>query len=374
MMTSVEQTLVPDVLAATEGNVVAFERLVNRCRQTVSGIALAILRDLDASEEVAQDVFIYVWQQLGTLKEPASFLPWVRQITRYRAYNYLRDNRVSSTVRGEEAELLLESFADPDACLTQNFERSEQSIILSEFIDALPDDSREIVLLYYREEQSSQQVADLLGLSEANVRKKLQRVREALKAELLAKYGNLLLSTAPGLGLTALIMANLTFAPPAAAAVASAAASNSSGSSKLAIMFGGAMIGAGLAALAAYWGMRHSLNAADSEQERILLRRLRMQSIGFILMMGVLLTLAYEMTSGSLGPLLAMTVLVAGVVVSSLRLYQIIGPRLMRQRMNDPAEAKRQRMQFWGCVFGSAVGIIAGYVGMIIGLMNTGRW
>ncbi len=374
MITSVEQTLVPDVLAATEGNIAAFERLVNRCRQTVSGIALAILRDLDASEEVAQDVFIYVWQQLNTLKEPASFLPWIRQITRYRAYNYLRDNRVSSTLRGEEAELLLESFADPDACLTQNFERSEQSLILSEFIDELPDDSREIVLLYYREEQSSQQVADLLGLSEANVRKKLQRVREGLKAELLAKYGNLLLSTAPGLGLTALIMANLTFAPPAAAAVASVAASKTSGTSKLAILFGGAMIGAGIAVIATYFGMRQSLNAADSEQERVLLRRLRLQSIVFILLMGGVLTLAYELTNGSMAPLLAMTLMVGGIVASSLRLYQIIKPRLLRQGMNDAVERRRQRIQLWGCVFGSLVGIVSGYAGMIIGLINAGRW
>lgn len=374
MITSVEQTLVADVLAATEGNIAAFERLVNRCRQTVSGIALAILRDLDASEEVAQDVFIYVWQQLNTLKEPASFLPWIRQITRYRAYNYLRDNRVSSTVRGEEAELLLGSFADPDACLTQNFERSEQSLILSEFIDELPDDSREIVLLYYREEQSSQQVADLLGLSEANVRKKLQRVREGLKAELLAKYGNLLLSTAPGLGLTALIMANLTFAPPAAAAVASIAASKTSGTSKLAILFGGAMIGAGIAVIATYFGMRQSLNAADSEQERVLLRRLRLQSIVFILLMGGVLTLAYELTSGSMAPLLAMTLMVGGIIASSLRLYQIIKPRLLRQGMNDAVERRRQRIQLWGCVFGSLVGIVSGYAGMIIGLINAGRW
>jgi RNA polymerase sigma factor (sigma-70 family) len=373
-MTNVEHTLVPDVLAATEGNVQAFERLVNRCQQTVSGIALAILRDLDASEEVAQEVFIYVWQQLNTLKEPASFLPWVRQITRYRAYNYLRDNRVSSTVRGEEAELLLESFADPDACLMDNFERTEQSLILSDFIDALPDDSREIVLLYYREEQSSQQVADLLGLSEANVRKKLQRVREALKSELLAKYGNLLLTTAPGVGFTTLIMANLTFAPPAAAAVTSVSASQSSGSTKLGMMFGGALLGAGMAAVAAYFGMRYSLNAADSEQEKVLLKRLRAQTIGFILLMGVLLTLAYEMTRGSLAPLLAMTLLLAGVGLSSWRLYQIIGPRLARQRMNDPVEQRRQRQQLWGCVLGIFTAVIAGYAGMINGLMNAGRW
>ena len=76
-------------------------------------------------------------------------------------------------------------------------------------IDGLPEDSREIVLLYYREEQSSQQVAELLGLSDANVRKKLSRVRELLKDQLLSRYGNLLLSTAPAMP-TFLATASLT--------------------------------------------------------------------------------------------------------------------------------------------------------------------
>ncbi len=374
MMTTIEQHLVPDVLAAKQGSVQAYERLVHRCRQTVSGIALAILRDLDASEEVAQDVFIYVWQQLGTLKEPAIFLPWVRQITRYRAYNYLRDHHVAQTVRGEEAELLLASFADPDACLTGNFERHEQSLILSEFIDNLPADSREIVLLYYREEQSSQQVADLLGLSEANVRKKLQRVRESLKTELLAKYGNLLLSSAPGLGLTALVMANLTFAPAAAAAVTGHVASAATGVSKFATLFSGALFGAGAAIAATYFGIKPSLQAADSEQERVLLRRLRNQTMGFIGVMAVLLVFSYELTTGSVAPLLLMTLLVAGITASTLRLYAIVGPRLARQRLQDPQEQRRQRQQLWGCVLGSVVGIVAGYAGMIIGLINAGRW
>ena len=69
-----------------------------------------------------------------------------------------------------------------------------------------------------------------------------------------------------------------------------------------------------------------------------------------------------------------MTLLLVGVGLSSLRLYQIIGPRLARQRMNDQAEQRRQRQQLWGCVLASAASVIAGYAGMIIGLMNAGRW
>ena len=81
MLTSVEQKLLPDVLAATAGDRSAFERLITQCRHTVAAIALAIVKDLDASEEVAQEVFIHIWQQLAT---PVSYthltLPTNREV------------------------------------------------------------------------------------------------------------------------------------------------------------------------------------------------------------------------------------------------------------------------------------------------------
>ncbi|CAM5217639.1 RNA polymerase sigma factor [Alishewanella longhuensis] len=92
-----EQQLQPDVTAAIAGDKQAFGRLIRRCQNSVSSIALAIVKDLDASEEVCQQVFIAAWQQVGSLQNPASFLPWVRQITRYRAYSYLREQRDAKT-------------------------------------------------------------------------------------------------------------------------------------------------------------------------------------------------------------------------------------------------------------------------------------
>lgn len=93
MSVSIEQQLQPDVTAAIAGDMQAFSRLVQRCQNGISSIALAIVKDLDASEEVCQQVFIAAWQQLNSLQNPTSFLPWLRQITRYRAYSYLREQR-----------------------------------------------------------------------------------------------------------------------------------------------------------------------------------------------------------------------------------------------------------------------------------------
>lgn len=376
MLTSVEQKLLPDVIAATAGDRSAFERLINQCRHTVTGIALAIVKDLDASEEVAQDVFIYIWQQLATLREPASFLPWVRQMTRHRSYNYLRDHKVKQKVVGEEAETLLENFADPAASMQDLLEREQQQIIMQDFISQLPEDSREIVLLYYREEQSSQQVADLLGLSDANVRKKLSRVREQLKDSLLARYGQLVLSTAPGLGFSAMVAAALTsIAPPVAAATSVSVAAQQSGwLAKMAVLLGGAMLGALAAIAGVILGMKAVLNKADSEDEKTALKTLRTQTILWVLFSGLLLTAAYELTSGAWAPLAAFVILIAGLIYSQLRLQQIINPRLQRQ-YPDAAELVRVKRKntFW-CLLGMTAGYGAGLFGLIYGLIQSGRW
>src|SRR5690606_36277812 len=155
--------MLPDINAAQQGDMQAFGRLVSYCQRSVSSIALAIVKDLDASEDISQQVFIHVWQQLNTLQNPASFLPWVRQITRYRAFNYLRDNKITDRVGGEEADELLQQFSSGSE-LSEQLAREQQNQIMAAFIDRLPQDSREIVLLYYREDQNSQQVARLLDI------------------------------------------------------------------------------------------------------------------------------------------------------------------------------------------------------------------
>jgi len=376
MLTTVEQKLLPDVMAATAGDRNAFERLIIQCRHTVTGIALAIVKDLDASEEVAQEVFIYIWQQLGTLREPASFLPWVRQMTRHRSYNYLRDNKVKQKVLGEEAESLLENFADPTASMQDLLEREQQQIIMQDFISQLPEDSREIVLLYYREEQSSQQVADLLGLSDANVRKKLSRVREQLKDSLLARYGQLVLSTAPGLSFSAVVAAALTsVAPPVAAATSvSVAAQQSSWLAKIAVLLGGAMIGALAAVAGVVLGMRAVLNKTDNEDEKTALKALRNKTILWVLLSGLLLTAAYELTSGAWAPVAAFVLLIAGLIYSQLGVQQIISPRLQRQYPNSAELARVKRKNTLWCLLGMTLGYGTGFFGLIYGLMQSGRW
>ncbi|NQY65139.1 MAG: hypothetical protein HRT38_15720 [Alteromonadaceae bacterium] len=64
---------------------------------------------MDNSDEVAQQIFICLWQNLNKLKDNVSFLPWLRQTTRYTAYNFLRDSKVDRKIVDEQADTLLSS-------------------------------------------------------------------------------------------------------------------------------------------------------------------------------------------------------------------------------------------------------------------------
>ena len=362
-----DNLMLPDISAAQQGDMQAFGRLVSNCQRSVSSIALAIVKDLDASEDITQQVFIHVWQQLNTLQNPASFLPWVRQITRYRAFNYLRDNKVADRVGGEEADDLLQQFSSGTE-LSEQLARVQQNQIMAAFIDQLPEDSREIVLLYYREEQNSQQAAVLLEISEANVRKKLQRVREALKDQLLARYGKLILTTAPGLGLTTAICSALTaISPPLAAATTTSAVSTSGGLSKLAALLGGAMIGALAGVVGVIAGMHQPIKRASSATQKQQLISLRNKAIVWVIACGLLLTASYELTQGAIAPILAFAVFVSGLVMLNIKVWQLLSAQFKQQ-----GQKVYYKNLFW-CIFGSVAGYGGGIAGMLIGLSNSGR-
>ena len=380
---SIELQLMPDVLAAQQGDMAAYQRLVKRCAQMVSSIALAIVKDLDRSEDIAQQVFIHIWQQLPQLREASSFLPWVRQITRYQAFHGLRDQKARRELDGDDAETVLAEFIDPDACPELWHGRAEQSQLLQQFLDALPAESRELLLLFYREDQSSSQVAALLGISEANVRKKLQRVRESLKEQWLSRYGQLILSTAPGLGFSAALTAALATASPPAAAMAadqlvqtvthSAAPGAASGPLKFLALLGGAAIGALLAIAAVFYGMKPAINRADSAELAAQLRQLRRRTMAWMALFGLCWVAAYELTQSAWGPIVCMTMLTGLLLSTQVQLSRLLAPQQARERLADPQAAAKQRRQWLGCAIGTVVGIGSGWAGMIAGLIASGR-
>src|ERR1051326_5641500 len=138
--------LEPLVLAAAEGDTQAFASLVDQTNSLVSSITLAIVRDLDLSRDVAQEVFLYVWRDLKRLRNPSSFLPWLLQITRNRARtavrSMLRQRRLGTSGLLDDLAPVL---ADQNSNMAEQAVSREECERLTEALSLLPDDAREVL-------------------------------------------------------------------------------------------------------------------------------------------------------------------------------------------------------------------------------------
>jgi RNA polymerase sigma factor (sigma-70 family) len=272
LMTNLSSTAFLDVQvrAAAQGDQEAFARLVDATRTLVCSIALAILRDVEASRDVAQDVFLSAWRDLRKLRNPASFLPWLRQMTRNRAHHVLRDRvRSRRVISDAEADDLMAAAADPRPGAGEILLADEERRVLAEALEALSDDSREVVTLFYREGRSVRQVADLLGLREEADKQRLTRARSRLRQEMLDRLGETLQRTAPGAAFTTGLLTTLALGSPASAAAAGlGTAAKLSGAAKLAALLGGAVFGALGGILGVVGGARPLLARARDDQER----------------------------------------------------------------------------------------------------------
>ena len=364
-----------DITLAQNGDQQAFARIIDQTRNLVSSIALSIVKDLDSSEDVAQQVFIGAWNNLSDLKKTSSFLPWLRQMTRYKAINFLRDNKAAKKIEGEEADLILSQFCDPELDIDNNLQREQSNVILQEFINQLPDESREIVLLYYREEQSSQHVAQLLEQTEANIRKKLSRVRQLLHKQILQKHGRLLLSTAPALGFSSLIVAAITTSTPvAAAAISSGAVGAKSGlMHKLGLLLSGSLIGALVAVFAVRLSTIPLLKKLTNQQSIQQVLNYRKTMTFWIIFSGILLALGYEFTQGWWGPVTAYCIFALGIMYQMNSMQKLITREFYSEDDLSKKKKSVQKIQYFCGMFGSVIGVVTGFACLVFDLISDGR-
>jgi RNA polymerase sigma factor (sigma-70 family) len=364
-----------DVLAAQQGDPQAFTRLVEASCTLVTSIALAIVRDVDLSRDIAQDVFLSAWRDLRKLRAPASFLPWIRQMTRNRAHHILRGQRRGRRRLAEsDTDDLVASVVDTRPDAHQRLVSFETRRLVTEALAALPDDAREVVALYYREGRSTAPVADLLDLSEAAVRQRLGRARARLRDALFERLGDELASSAPGAAFVAGVAAALTVSAP----TASAAVSLGAGSAKAGLMANlvplvfGAGTGAAGGIAGVVIGLRRFRRQARDDEERRGLARVQLSAIAVVLVAAFGMPLGWELTHSRWAPVGVFVAFILALAV----IYEGWLPRVVRRRFEaemreDPVGAThRRRRERMLRIIGWSMGLLFGTAGLVAGLLS----
>ncbi len=170
------------VRRAQQGNQDAFAELVTRHQRYVYNLAFRLLRSTDEAEDLAQEAFVRAWRGLGNFRGEAKFTTWLYRIVTNLCYSRLAGlRRQLLSVEADDADLLaLSPENDPPAVV----EAAERRAVLHRHIAALPEKYQVVITLFYLQEFSYQEIAQVLGVPLGTVKTHLFRARERLKQQL----------------------------------------------------------------------------------------------------------------------------------------------------------------------------------------------
>lgn len=258
------------VAACLDGNRDAFGRIVTRYQSLICSLAYSATGCLGQSEDLAQETFITAWKHLRHLRERGKLRAWLCGIARNRINNSLRREGCEPLRAAEPLDTVRDTPA-LEPLPSDHAISKEEEAILWRSLERIPETYREPLVLFYREHQSVERVAEELELSEDAVKQRLSRGRKLLHEQVLAFVEGALERTNPGKAFTIGVLAALpVFATSASAAtVATAAAKGSvtAVSATLVTVFN-ALFGPVVGILGAYFGVRASLDATRTPRER----------------------------------------------------------------------------------------------------------
>src|SRR5436190_16607720 len=252
------------------GNRETYGHLVARYQSLVCSLAYSACGELARSEDLAQETFVMAWRHLGELRDRAKFKSWLCSIARNLVNNSLRRDRRDATRSAESLESVPEAVSAMPTPCDQAISREEESI-LWRALSEIPETYREPLVLFYREQQSVEQVATALELSDDAVKQRLSRGRALLKEQVAAFVETTLRNTRPGKAFTfAVVVAVAAVVPQATAAGLAAGAAKGSAAIKSAAAVGlsSAVLGPLIGILGAYIGAKASIENTKSPRER----------------------------------------------------------------------------------------------------------
>jgi RNA polymerase sigma-70 factor (ECF subfamily) len=172
-----------------EGDDSAFENLVHRHQTSILNLIYRFIGDRTQAKDLAQEVFIRVWQAAKTYKPEAKFTTWLYRITANLCLNELRSSRrkkwFSFNWSDEDGEHTIEKTLSDGAPSAEDIllekERSRQ---ISDALQSLPDNQRMALVLKRYDDLSYQEIAKVIGCSVPAVESLLVRAKRTLQEKL----------------------------------------------------------------------------------------------------------------------------------------------------------------------------------------------
>ena len=164
------------------GNTKAFAFLVDKYKVLVYTVAFRILRNHEDTEEIVQDAFVKAYHALDSFEKKSKFSTWLHRIVYNSAISKTRKKKLETNPMDD---FLIENYSiDNTFENLDELTHEEQKTLLDVLISKLDPEESAIISMYYISDHSTDEIAEITGLSLSNVKVKLHRIRAKLQVYL----------------------------------------------------------------------------------------------------------------------------------------------------------------------------------------------
>jgi RNA polymerase sigma factor (sigma-70 family) len=255
------------VMHALGGNRDAFCEIVTRYQNLLCSLAYSSVDDIKQSEDIAQETFIDAWTTLDTLRDPQKLKAWLCGILRFKVSHHRRKEQKHESVGHSALDDTMEQHNNATSNLDEQAISHQQQALMWKVLEEMESTYREPLVLFYREQQSVERVAQELDLTVDTTKQRLSRGRKMLKAAMSSFVEESLKSTKPGVAFTAAVISAIgSVSPPAKAAAYGASAAKASSFFTFSAFI--ALLASASGLISAFFGLQAALAQTRTANER----------------------------------------------------------------------------------------------------------
>ncbi len=171
-----DEELVPQI---RNGDKELFGEIMERYEKKLLRYGRKFLSSKENIEDLVQEIFIKTYQNLKSFDTDQKFSPWIYRIAHNTFINGMKKN-VRSPIYLPDFDTLVSHpvYEDP---IHAERDRQEMRKVIDKGLDQLPDNYKEIIILYYMEELSYKEIADIVRIPIGTVGIRLKRAKDKLK-------------------------------------------------------------------------------------------------------------------------------------------------------------------------------------------------
>nr|WP_307992036.1 sigma-70 family RNA polymerase sigma factor [uncultured Niameybacter sp.] len=167
-----------DYIMEAQEELVDIERIIEEYGDSLLRMCTLYLKDRQLAEDAVQETFIKVYEKYDTFNRTSQEKTWIMRIAINTCKNYMRSSWFKRVITGFDLETTSKEKIDV------GLEKKEQQEVLIKEIMSMGVKYKEVILLYYYQEMSIREIAQILHIKEGTVKVRLQRARQQLSVQL----------------------------------------------------------------------------------------------------------------------------------------------------------------------------------------------